>query len=246
MDRRVEAERIAGQRRGKSATYTQPLVGQSVEEQEDMHSFCAEFYSSTIFEKSSEMKSLLRTYPDTLGTHYAVLVPHVVSFDQFWSRYYYRCSVTTILAEFSRNQRHQSTLRTQMNPIVQTIQQQHPPPPHPKHSSQSPTSVTEKTIQNNTHDDDDDETKNNSWDMTTNIQQRTTLRAALHKEECDRDITETIQEEDEEEDDEEEEGHGIGFVPATTTTTTSIEDTGLFNGPEEEDSGLSEIPLQEG
>jgi len=37
-------------------------------------------------------------HPETLGTHYGLLVPNIVSFDQFWSRYYYRCSLTTVLA----------------------------------------------------------------------------------------------------------------------------------------------------
>lgn len=233
-DPRAEAERIATQRRGKSATYTQPLIGQSVEEQEDIHSFCSEFYgSSFIFDKASEMKTLLRTYPDTLGTHYAVLVPHVISFDQFWSRYYYRCSVTTILAEMQRNEREQSALRNQMHPIVRGIVL-HPtttsPPPHPHHSS--PTSVTDKTIQ---QQENNNNTSSLAMTKEQQQQQRTTLRAALHKEECDRDITETIQEEGEEEEDDEEEGQGIGFVPIITQSNM-LNDT-------EDDDALSEIPL---
>lgn len=96
---RQQAEYEIHKRRGKSATYTQPLEGATPAQQADIDSFLAEFYSRTIFERSSEMQRLLQEYPETLGTHYAVLVPRMVSFDAFWSRYWYRCSLTTVLAE---------------------------------------------------------------------------------------------------------------------------------------------------
>lgn len=97
--KREQAMREIEKRRGKSATYTVPLVGSTEEQTTDVDSFLAEFYSHAIYEKSKEMKRLLSEHPETLGTHYGLLVPNVVSFDQFWSRYFYRCSLTTVLAE---------------------------------------------------------------------------------------------------------------------------------------------------
>jgi hypothetical protein len=102
--RRKQAEKEAEKRRGKSATYTQPLLGGTEAQQADLETFVAEWYSRMIFEKAGEMPRLLQQFPETLGTHYALLVPNLVSFDQFWARFYYRCSLTTILEEWSHQQ----------------------------------------------------------------------------------------------------------------------------------------------
>jgi hypothetical protein len=101
-DHRKRAEKEVDKRRGKSATYTQPLLGTTEAQQADLETFLAEWYTRLIFERSAEMPRLLAQYPETLGTHYGLLVPDVVSFDQFWARYYYRCSLTTILEEWSQ------------------------------------------------------------------------------------------------------------------------------------------------
>jgi hypothetical protein len=106
--RRKQAEKEAEKRRGKSATYTQPLLGTTDAQQADLETFVAEWYSRMIFEKAAEMPRLLQQFPETLGTHYALLVPNLVSFDQFWARYFYRCSLTTILEEWSQQPQHES------------------------------------------------------------------------------------------------------------------------------------------
>jgi hypothetical protein len=108
-DHRKRAEKEVDKRRGKSATYTQPLLGTTEAQQADLETFLAEWYGRLIFERAAEMPRLLAQYPETLGTHYGLLVPDVVSFDQFWARYYYRCSLTTILEEWSQQpESHQS------------------------------------------------------------------------------------------------------------------------------------------
>ena len=106
--RRQQSDDIAKEmekRQGKSATYTQLLQGRDEAEQQDMESFLTEFYGGGIFDKAREMRTLVRHHPATVGTHYALLVPDVVSFDQFWSRYFYRCSSTTILQDLRRSEK---------------------------------------------------------------------------------------------------------------------------------------------
>jgi hypothetical protein len=101
-------------RRGRSATYTQPLLvlphkedesnekrkknhhTVSIEEEENIHSFLSEFYSYQIYEEMPNMKQILRLHPDTVAIHYGLLVPNSCSFDEFWSRYYYRCSIVQV------------------------------------------------------------------------------------------------------------------------------------------------------
>ena len=122
----IEIAKEIEKRQGKSATYTQPLLtlknntnndttddDDSTHDDEqddaeytaDVQAFLTEFYhGGGIFERaSSDMRLLLKQYPATIATHYALLVPNVVSFDQFWSRYYYRCSATTIRQEWRRH-----------------------------------------------------------------------------------------------------------------------------------------------
>lgn len=95
-------------RRGRSATYTQPLIVEatnaakpatSFEEQEDITSFLTEFYGYRIFDSMVDMKHLLQQHTDTVKVHYGLLVPNVCSFDEFWSRYYYRCSYAQVKKE---------------------------------------------------------------------------------------------------------------------------------------------------
>jgi hypothetical protein len=85
-------------RRGRSATYTQPLISEHstacFEEQEDIATFLTEFYGYQIFDYMNDMKLTLQQYSDTVAIHYGLLVPNLCSFDEFWSRYYFRCSYT--------------------------------------------------------------------------------------------------------------------------------------------------------
>jgi len=104
-DRQQQIAKEIEKRQGKSATYTVPLLGSGdsmtppEHQQQDVESFLSEFYCHGIFDKGREMRALLQQNPATIGTHYALLVPNVVSFDEFWSRYFFRCSATTILEE---------------------------------------------------------------------------------------------------------------------------------------------------
>jgi hypothetical protein len=97
-------------RRGRSATYTQPLLGGkhplSIEEEENIHSFLSEFYSYQIYDNMMNMKHTLQMYSDTVAIHYGLLVPNICSFDEFWSRYYYRCSIVQVKKDLiARQQR---------------------------------------------------------------------------------------------------------------------------------------------
>ena len=104
-------------RRGRSATYTQPLIGGkhplSIEEEENVHSFLSEFYSYQIYDSMMNMKHILQIYSDTVAIHYGLLVPNVCSFDEFWSRYFYRCSIVQVKKDImARQQRTGSYTRT--------------------------------------------------------------------------------------------------------------------------------------
>lgn len=111
-ERQQQIAKEIEKRQGKSATYTVPLVNDQItpEQQQDVESFLSEFYCHGIFGKSREMRMLLKQNPATIGTHYALLVPDVVSFDQFWSRYFFRCSQTTILQEIRIASEHEDEM----------------------------------------------------------------------------------------------------------------------------------------
>lgn len=85
-------------RRNKSSTFTEPLRGDDVALKE----FLGDFYRNILYKKQSEMGALLKQHPDSLGQHYNMLVKEasIVSNDDFWMRYYYRCNVDTILREW--------------------------------------------------------------------------------------------------------------------------------------------------
>ena len=68
----------------------------SFEEEENVHSFLSEFYSYQIYDNMMNMKHILQMYSDTVAVHYGLLVPNICSFDEFWSRYYYRCSIVQV------------------------------------------------------------------------------------------------------------------------------------------------------
>jgi hypothetical protein len=91
------AEKIAEKRRGESMTYTEPLP----ENDRSVELYQAEFYRKQLVTSSSlkAMQEELRQYPHTLGDHYKLLVPNTVSFDQFFCRYYYRCSIERVVDE---------------------------------------------------------------------------------------------------------------------------------------------------
>jgi hypothetical protein len=94
------AEDEIDKRRKQSRTYTEPLPLDNPE----VESYLEEFYSKQIFERAQEFKKELETYSDTVGVHYEFLVPEQVSFDQFFSRYYYRCNIDKLVQEMQQDE----------------------------------------------------------------------------------------------------------------------------------------------
>jgi BSD domain len=148
-ERAALVQKEIAKRRGQSATYTQPFARSGCSSgsgndhspvsvtaaaaattnmedyDQDVQSFLTEFYGRGIFERSADMLQLLQDYPDTLAVHYALLVPGTVSFDQFWSRYYYKCSATTILREWSQRDADAAHVKsTTVQHVLPTLQQQ--------------------------------------------------------------------------------------------------------------------------
>lgn len=91
------AEKNVEKKRGESKTYTEPLP----ENDPSVKSYLTSFYQERLVTNSflREMREELRRYPETLGEHYKLLVPNIVSFDAFFSRYYYRCNIDRIVDE---------------------------------------------------------------------------------------------------------------------------------------------------
>lgn len=94
------AEEELEKRRKQSRTYTEPLPSDNPE----ITAFLKEFYSKHVFERALEFKDELEKYSDTVGEHYNFLVPEQVSFDQFFSRYYYRCNLDHLMNEVQQVQ----------------------------------------------------------------------------------------------------------------------------------------------
>jgi BSD domain len=239
-ERAALVQKEIAKRRGQSATYTQPFVrchcgsGSSncpspvsvtaaatttIEEyDQDVQSFLTEFYGRGIFERSADMVQLLQLYPDTLAVHYALLVPGTVSFDQFWSRYYYKCSATTILREWSQRDADAALVKSAtVQRILPTLQQQLqkreierglgsrqallvvessslPPPSHQDTKDASPkstpTTATTRTVTGNSKS-----SSSSSSSSSTLWEERVAARAQSLYEEAFSDIVETIPEE---------------------------------------------------
>jgi BSD domain len=236
-ERAALVQKEIAKRRGQSATYTQPFVrcnsGSSsnscpspvsvtaaatttIEEyDQDVQSFLTEFYGRGIFERSADMGQLLQLYPDTLAVHYALLVPGTVSFDQFWSRYYYKCSATTILREWSQRDADAALVKSAtVQRILPTLQQQLqkreierglgsrqallvvessslPPPSHQDTKDASPTFASVQTITAATNTS----SSSSSSSSSTLWEERVAARAQSLYEEAFSDIVETIPEE---------------------------------------------------
>lgn len=194
---RAEAVKELDKRRGRSATYTQPLRGLTVHEDEDVQSFLTEFYGRWIFERAHDMQRLLRDYPDTVATHYALLVPDTVSFDQFWSRYYYRCSVTTVLQEWQRQESEALALRqTVSHTLVPTIR----------------TQFLKQEIERGLGSRVDSTASTTPTKGSSLLEEKMAARASIFHTEADSDIVETLYEGDEKEENEDQAAFGIGFA----------------------------------
>ena len=187
-------------RRGRSATYTQPLIVEtnnsaipavSFEEQEDIASFLTEFYGYRIFDSMVDMKQLMQQHADTVKVHYGLLVPTVCSFDEFWSRYYYRCSYAQVRKEIL--QRAHSTTDESINDLKEMSLNE----PLKLQEPESPATTS-------------------STDPPTNSQRRT----QLFQQEYDRDIIEIIPEEADDDD-----NHGTNLEDDEQFETVGLGET---------------------
>ena len=73
----------------------------SPEEIADIKSYLTDFYK-TIYKRSGECQAILRDHPNTVALHYANLVPSQISYEDFWQRYFFRCSEERIISEWDR------------------------------------------------------------------------------------------------------------------------------------------------
>lgn len=73
----------------------------SPEEIADIKSYLTDFYK-TIYKRSDECQIILREHPNTVAVHYANLVPSQISYEDFWQRYFFRCSEERIISEWDR------------------------------------------------------------------------------------------------------------------------------------------------
>ena len=122
--RRWSATAEASRRRNQSSTYTEPLGMRSAESNDDgfelIKNFMSSFYKIYYTKEGRRMRQeVLRMHPE-VAAHFAALVKTettkddssssaaierdvVISDEEFWQRYLYRCDVDRILAEWERN-----------------------------------------------------------------------------------------------------------------------------------------------
>lgn len=115
--RRRQAQAEVDRRRKERETYTVPVVAKpgrataegelvvSAAEVEEYKAFATDFYQK-IYTKAykAELDALLEKFPDDLGHFHQTLVVEsaVVSFENFWQGYLYRCDVDRVLKEWER------------------------------------------------------------------------------------------------------------------------------------------------
>jgi hypothetical protein len=184
-------------RRGRSATYTQPLIGgrhpMSVEEEENVHSFLSEFYSYQIYDNMVNMKHTLQMYSDTVAVHYGLLVPNICSFDEFWSRYYYRCSIVQVKKDLIARQQRTGSYTDDYSDSttnVDIVAAEQPP------EAAELESLRSNDNNNNSSNNNTEGTNSNTTTTTTNSNNRT----QMFYQENDRDIIEVIPEENDDDD----------------------------------------------
>ena len=97
IDLLENAEKVLDKRRGESKTYT---IALPTDDPEAIR-FQLDFFENQLSKSKDllEMKDELQKFPETLQEHYRMLVPDVVSFGDFFCRYYYRCNLDRIMDE---------------------------------------------------------------------------------------------------------------------------------------------------
>ena len=82
-------------RRHQSSTFTEPL-----QRSPDMKEFLQSFYKAVYTDqRKSHYRQELEKHPGTLQLHYKALVPSLVSYEDFWQRYDFRCDVNRVMNE---------------------------------------------------------------------------------------------------------------------------------------------------
>ena len=204
-------------RRGRSATYTQPLIGgkhpMSIEEEENVHSFLSEFYSYQIYDNMMNMKHILQMYSDTVAIHYGLLVPNVCSFDEFWSRYYYRCSIVQVKKDLmARQQRTGSYTIDDFSDSVTNMDNNN-------NIDSCSVDVAVEQPPSGLQSNDSNEIKETNSNATTTSSGN---RTQMFYQENDRDIIEVIQEEENDGDDDVDEFDTVCIGDHTSTTTNVV------------------------
>ena len=91
--RRRAAEEVKN-RRNQSSTFTEPLRASP-----DMKEYLTKFYKYIFTAQArARYKEELGRYP-ILKSHYDILVPKIVSYEDFWQRHDYRCDIDRIMLE---------------------------------------------------------------------------------------------------------------------------------------------------
>ena len=204
-------------RRGRSATYTQPLIGgkhpMSIEEEENVHSFLSEFYSYQIYDNMMNMKHILQMYSDTVAIHYGLLVPNVCSFDEFWSRYYYRCSIVQVKKDLmARQQRTGSYTIDDFSDSVTNMDNNN-------NIDSCSVDVAVEQPPSGLQSNDSNEIKETNSNATTTSSGN---RTQMFYQENDRDIIEVIQEEENDGDDDVDEFDTVCIGDHASTTTNVV------------------------
>eukprot|EP00549_Striatella_unipunctata_P004445 CAMPEP_0118706566 /NCGR_PEP_ID=MMETSP0800-20121206/20638_1 /TAXON_ID=210618 ORGANISM="Striatella unipunctata, Strain CCMP2910" /NCGR_SAMPLE_ID=MMETSP0800 /ASSEMBLY_ACC=CAM_ASM_000638 /LENGTH=514 /DNA_ID=CAMNT_0006609133 /DNA_START=153 /DNA_END=1697 /DNA_ORIENTATION=+ len=82
-------------------TYTLPLD----EQDEDVKNFLATF---VVKDKTEDIAVLLEAHPETIKRLFEELVPTTVAYNDFWTRYYYRCDEERIQSEWEKEEKRAS------------------------------------------------------------------------------------------------------------------------------------------
>jgi hypothetical protein len=82
-------------RRHRSSTFTEPL-----RKAPEMKDFLTTFYKNVYTPaKKNFYNQELKTHSDSLKVHYDILVPTMVSYEDFWQRYEWRCDINRVTNE---------------------------------------------------------------------------------------------------------------------------------------------------
>lgn len=113
-NKRKQAQDEVEKRRLQSRTYTEALDYKDP----NVIAFLNDFYEKQIFERGLEFRAELDKYSDSVGEHYKFLVPEQVSFDDFFSRYIFRCDIERVVKEFEDEGRsgHANTQQNTQRP----------------------------------------------------------------------------------------------------------------------------------